>query len=74
MVLSFLAIFKLDLKITRFKKIMGFLKQLLIKAGFEKARALKMLNSDKPGAYEVKPKFIYAEKRLTNSPDDLKYI
>ena len=67
MVLSFLAIFKLDLKITRFKKIMGFLKQLLIKAGFEKARALKILNSDKPGAYEVNPKIICSEKKVDKS-------
>jgi hypothetical protein len=31
---------------------MGFLKQLLIKANFEKKRAEKMLKSDKPNAYE----------------------
>jgi len=35
---------------------MGFLKQLLIKANFEKKKAEKMLRSDKPNAYEKKRK------------------
>lgn len=35
--------------------LMGFMKQTLIKAGFEKIKAEKILKSDKPGAYEKKP-------------------
>jgi hypothetical protein len=35
---------------------MGFMKQLLIKANLEKRKAEKMLKSDKPNAYERKPK------------------
>jgi hypothetical protein len=35
---------------------MGFMKSILIKANFEKKRAEKILKSDKPGAYEKKPK------------------
>jgi hypothetical protein len=38
---------------------MGFLKQLLIKANFEKKRANKMLKSDKPDSYAPRPKKAY---------------
>lgn len=35
---------------------MGFMKQILIKANFDKKKAEKILNSDKPNAYQKSKK------------------
>ena len=42
------------------------MKQLLIKANFEKKRAEKMLKSDKPNSYERKPKRKLTETDIFN--------